>query len=371
MKKDNLIFIHKLLKAIADSIITVFIPLFILKQTGDVQLSIAYLIVHSLLVMGYLFLFKKFIEKHGVLAIILHFIPIIVTEGILSFTENITISTVLICAAVMAFSQAFYAVPLNIIFAFGDKKTNVGKFQIATNIGKLIFILISGYILSSSLKNSFLILSIASSVFYLACVIPLLFIYKELIKRYQEAHEQKHSVKIPVKKEFLIFHTAFGIFQPVMDHLLPLYLYLNHLSFSAVTIVIALIEFVKILSNYVSQKLVSRKKEVFCVTFGALIFVASVLCMIFIRNSLVLYIVSCTCSVSMPFTFVAMFRKYCQYLRETGNVFDGLWVRDLNIFSFRPMLYLIAFLPAGLTGSFVFGIFSIPILYWMERRLLK
>ena len=88
-----------------------------------------------------------------------HFIPIIVTMGLFSFLQ-IDITLVIIAAILMSFSQTLYSIPLNLIFTFGDKKTNVGKFQIASNLGKLTFTLISGYLLSSTIRNSFLILSI-------------------------------------------------------------------------------------------------------------------------------------------------------------------------------------------------------------------
>ena len=133
MKNQNNIFIHKLLKSIADSIIIVFIPLYVLKTTNDFRLSMAYLIIFSLFVLFFMFVLKKLIQKYGVLAMILHFIPIIITEYILSFA-TIDIWIIIICAGLMGLSQALYSIPLNLVFTFGDKKTNVGLFMIATNI---------------------------------------------------------------------------------------------------------------------------------------------------------------------------------------------------------------------------------------------
>ena len=237
MGKDNLIFIHKLIKAIADAIIIVFIPLYILKSTDDIRLAMLYLICFSLFVILFMFILKKIIQKYGVICIMLHFIPIIITEGLLSFLP-INIGNIIICAALMGLSQALYSIPLNLIFTFGDKKTNVGKFMIATNIGKLIFTLISGLILSN-IENSFLILSIISSVFYIICMFPIIFAYKELKDKYNNIDIKQEKLKI--NKWFVIFHITFGLFQPIMDNVVPLFLYLNNLSFQAVTIFIVLI----------------------------------------------------------------------------------------------------------------------------------
>ena len=184
LEPSTAIFWHKFLKAIADSIIKLFIPLYILKVTNDIRLSIGYLSIYSLFVLFFMFILKKFIQKYGVLAIILHFLPIVATQSILSFCE-INIWIIIACAGLMALTQALYSIPLNLIFSLLDKKTNVAKFQVATNIGKLVFTLLSGFVLSSEIKNSFLLLSIASSFVYVLCVIPILFAYKPLKEKYE------------------------------------------------------------------------------------------------------------------------------------------------------------------------------------------
>lgn len=371
MKNDNQIFIHRLLKAIADSIIMIFIPLYILKETNDINLSLLYLIVYSLFVIFFIYILKNFIEKFGILAIMLHFIPIIITEGILSFC-SINIYIIILSALFMGIAQALYSVPLNLVFTFNDKKTNVGKFQIATNIGKLFFILLSGYILSSEIKSSFLILSISSSIFYILSSIPLIFSYKELINNYNNVKNiNPTNKKIKIEPMFILLHISFGLFQPIMDNLVPLFLYINNLSFQAVTIMIALIELIKIFINYISQFLVSRKKSLLCVILGSIIFFVSVLGMIFVRNNIALYILSTLSSISFPLTFVPMFRLYCSYLRKTQNIFSGITRRDIEIFSFRPSLYSLGFIGFGLYPSLILGIVIVPVMLYSEIKLLK
>ncbi len=298
MKNQNNIFIHKLLKSIADSIIIVFIPLYVLKTTNDFRLSMAYLIIFSLFVLFFIFVLKKLIQKYGVLAMILHFIPIIITEYILSFaTINIWIIT--ICAGLMGLSQTLYSIPLNLVFTFGDKKTNVGLFMIATNIGKIIFTLVSGFILSSEIKNSFLILSIASTSFYILSIFPILFAYKELKNNYDNT-KNNNSETVKLNPWFIIFHISFGLFQPIMDNIVPLYLYMNDLSFQAVTIFIVVVEVLKVLANMISQIAVRHKKSFYLVSISFVLFFASIISIIFVKNNIALYILSTTASVSFP-----------------------------------------------------------------------
>ena len=368
MKKDNLIFIHKLLKAIADSIIIVFIPIYILKETNDLKLAIAYLIIFSLFVILFMFLFKKIIQKYGVICIILHFIPIIIAEGLLSFL-SINIYTIIACAGLMGLQQALYSIPLNLIFTFGDNKTNVGKFMIATNIGKLIFCLISGLILSN-VENSFLFLSIASSIFYISSIFTIIFAYKELKDKYNLIDKNQHK-KFKLDKWFIVFHITFGLFQPIMDNAVPLYLYVNNLSFQAVTLFIVLIEFFKIIINIISQELVKRNKSIICIILSFILFMSSIIIIIFVKNSIVLYIFSTICSLSFPLTFVPMFSLYCNKLKYDNNVFFGITERDFEIFSFRAPMYALSYIGFGLTPCLIVGVVIVPIMFISEYIIVN
>ena len=370
MKKNNLIFTHKVLKAIADSMIQIFIPLYILKQTGELWLALSYLAIYSTFVILGNLCFKKFIQKFGIVAIMLHFVPIIATEAILSFCK-LNILTLLICALLMGIAQSLYSVPINLIFTFGDKDTNVAKFQIASNVGKLSFVLVSGFVLSSTITNSFLIMCIVSSVFYIACVIPILFAYN-LLKQNHENMIQNATKVQPDKtyKKFVLFHVGFGTFQACLDNCLPLYLFINNLSFQSVTIIIAIIELCKILANYVAKLLVKHGKEKVSFIISCSVFLICIVCLLTFKIPVVLYVFSCLCSLSFPLTFVPMFKKYCTYLTDLSNVFDGMVYRDVYIFSCRPLLYCSYFCGLGLYACFGVGIISMIAMFVSELKLI-
>ena len=369
MKNGNLIFIHKLLKSIADSIIIVFIPLYILKETNDIRLSLFYLIVFSLFVLFFMFILKKLIQKYGVLAMIIHFIPIIITEYILSFA-SINIGIVILCAGLMGLSQALYSIPLNLVFTFGDKKTNVGLFMIAQNVGKIIFTLASGLILSSDITNSFLILSITSSAFYIISIFPILFAYKELKNQYDNT-KLNNSERVKLNPWFIIFHISFGLFQPIMDNIVPLYLYINDLSFQSVTIFIVLVEFLKVIANTISQIAVRYRKSIYLVSISFILFFSSIIAIIFVKNNIALYILSTMASVSFPFTFVPMFGLYCNYLRRNNNVIQGITRRDFDIFSLRAPMYSLGLTGLGLLPCLIVGVVAVPIMLISEIKLIN
>lgn len=369
--KDNLIFLHKFLKAIADSIIQVFIPLFILKQTGELWLSITYLAVYSLFVFINISILKKLIQSRTVLCIIFHFIPIIASQCLLSFL-SINIFVVLGCALLMSVAQALYSVPINLVFAFSDSSTNVAKFQIGTNFAKLLFILISGFIISTS-SSSVALLSIISSLFYIACVVPILFAYNELKNNYNTTiqKDKVERVKKKIDKRFVLFHIGFGCFQATIDYIIPLYLFINNLSFQAVTIIMALVELMRILSNYIAKYLVKINKQRLSCIISCSIFLVSLICLVTFKIPVLLYICTCLCSISFPLTFVPMFKKYCNYLTETDNIFAGMTERDLEIFSFRPVVYLAALAGLGMYPSFSLGLIAMIIMFTCQMKLTK
>jgi len=369
MKKQNLLFTHQILKALGDAIINVFIPLYIIKQTNDFNLGIIYLIVYSIITYILMHCFKSLYKKHGVICIFFSFAGSISAQSILAFA-NLNIYSVLLVSLCMGIYQSLYSIPLNILFTLGDKKANVGKFQTGNAIGKVMFTLASGLILSSSIKNSFLILAIVSSTFYICSCIPLFVCYNELKEDYQ-IHDYKKEVKPKKDWLFTIFHIGFGIFQPVTDHLMPVYLYINNLSFQTVTIVIVAIEVGKIIANMFAQYLVSHNKAKLSLIISGVVFVSSILILIFNRTPIVLYIFSVLSSLSFPFTFVSMFHLFCNKIKEENYIFNGLINRDLEIFSGRPILYALSLTPIGMVPSFIFGLISIPIMIVSGLKILK
>lgn len=367
--KTNLIFLHKLLKAFADSIIKIFIPLYILKTTNNIKLSFLYLITYTISTLIFMFILKRFLQKYGIISIILHCIPIITTQFLLTF-YTINVLNSIMSGVLMGLSQTLYSIPLNLIFAFSDKETNVAKFEAATNVGKILFVLLSGFLISSTIKNSFLYLSILASLFYISCVIPILYSYNLLKNNYNLINKQK---KLDISKKdylyFNIFHIVFGSFQSTMDNVLPLYLYINNLSFESVSIIIVLIELCKILANYFAKYLTSKNKYLICTILSFSVFLISSILILIFKNAVVLYILSCLISVTFPLTFVPMFKLFCKKISADNYIFDGMTNRDFYIFIGKIPLYSCYFVIPSMYSCFAIGIVSSIIMFYNEYKI--
>lgn len=337
MNKTNLIFLHKTIKAIADSIIKVFVPLLILKSSGSMALVILYLCLYNPLCVLLNLALKKFLQKYGVVAIILHFLPMIAVQFLLN--AKITWLICIVLVVLMAFAQVLYSVPINILFSLTDKSVNVAKFEIPTNIGKMVFLLVSGYMLSSSFKSSLLILSIVGTALYIVSVIPIFYGYNLL----KTAFDDRISIQSTIPenyKYYNIFHAQFGLYQTIFDVALPLYLYLNNLTFQSITIILVLIEICKIASNILAKLLVDRGKSLLSALISISIMSASFILLLFIKNNIVLYVCSCTLGVSFPLVFVPMLSAYTKKISHEDNQFDGMTIRDVFIFIPRGPVYL-------------------------------
>ena len=350
MENTNRIFLHKVFKAIADSIIKIFIPLYILKTTGSINLSIIYISIYSFFVFIFQIALKRLYQKHNILCIIIHCIPIIATQLMLSFCQiNVTIC--IISALLMSISQVLYSVPINTIFALNDKKTNVAKFEIATNTGKIIFTIISGLLLAR-LPNSFIFLSGVATMIYILSIIP--------IAKFNTQNRVTTST-IPTDYScnyfFRLYHISFSLFQTTIDTLIPIYLYVNNLSFEAITTVIALVELFKIIANIIAKKLVSLKLLKLSCIISFVIFITSLTFILIFKNATLLYIFSSIIAISFPLSFVPLFYIFCKQSKTKADTISDMALRDIDIFAPRGLYYLTFFL-GGFTTPIMLGFAS-------------
>lgn len=366
--RSNLIFLHKLIKAFADSLLKVFVPLLILKSSGNIMLVMLYLNCYYVLCGTLNLILKKFLQKYGIIAIILHTIPVVALQFML--TASITWWWCLLLAFVASLSQVLYSVPLNLIFALSDKNVDVAKFQISTNIGKIIFILLSGYVLGSNYKNSILILSIIGTILYILSSLLILYGYSLLKTQYEKTETSAEFRPTQADKMFNLFHSCFGIFQSILDVVIPLYLYCNNLTFEAVTAVVALIEALKMLANMLAKKLVKTGDSKLSVLLSLICFFIGSIVIMIVKVPVVLYICSSLIGVSFPLLFVPMFRLYCQNI-SGDYLFDGMIYRDTYILGTRPVLYLPYFAIPSFITLFCIGLASAGSMGYISIKLLN
>ena len=148
---------------------------------------------------------------------------------------------------------------------------------------------------------------------------------------------------------FRLYHISFSLFQTTIDSLIPIYLFVNNLSFDAITIIIAVVEVFKILANLIAKNLVNKKLFKLSCIISSIIFTASLICLLLFKNTTILYIFSSIIAISFPMSFVPLFYIFCRQSPDQSSTVTDMTLRDIDIFAPRPLYYGLYFVGGFLT----------------------
>lgn len=353
MKNSTSLFLHRMFKGMADSCIKVFIPILIYQSTQNILQSFLFLIISYFLTAILFILLKNVIQKKPLLFLILHIIPIIIVSILL--TCKITTLIIIILAVLDAITTVFYYASLNYMFVFLDKETNTAKFEAGQNAGKIIFVLVSSIILGN-LNNSFIFVVVFSSILYVISVVPLCFKYGEL-KNITKNVVNKSVIEVAKQsKNFNLFHIFTGIFSFFNESFLPLYLFVNGISFSLIGVLVALNYLINIGAGYLAKYLSKKGRDKINLIINCII-ICLAMAVLFVPNTTVLYIATVLLNFSYNMIFVAFFTMFINDQKEKGIVADSIFVRDIFQNGARVCCVGICMIPLSALG-FIFGIGS-------------
>lgn len=362
MNKTNHLLLHRLLKGIADCAIKLFIPILIYNATSNIMLCFTYIIIDHFVAALCFGALKRIIQKQPLACLIISILPLIACELMLLLMQ-IDIGLIIGIAVLDAVYSSLYYGALNLTFANIDDNTNTAKFESGQHIGKIIFTILSAYLLGN-LQNSFLFVVLFSVGLYLLSMIPIIII------RIKDKDKKRVIPKFDIKqvlsdtKEFNIYHIFTGIFSFICEFVLPLYLYINGLSLTVVGIFMALQYSVNILANYVVKFLQNKNKTKFIVISSSIIQFISLTCIIFFNNNIVIYIFNLLITFSYQMLFVSLFGLFVKDQKQNNMFYHSLFYRDIIQNAARTMsgcMYLIfpsftVMFGLGLVSSILIGV---------------
>ena len=353
MKNSTALALNRVFKSIADSAIKVFIPILIYKNTGNLSYAFLYLALSSLVnALAYVVL-KNFLKKYSVLAVSLHALFIIIIEFLLLIKMNIWL--VILISVLEGILCAFYY-SIKYLYGFMDKTNNIAKFEVGQYIGKIVFVIASALFLDN-VKNSLVFIVLFSSFFYILSSVVLLVKIKE-IKAIDNTDKLDFRQIQKDNKYWNLFHIFNGIIHLFMSSVLPLYLYIQDLSFTKVGIVLVLQYLLNILANYLSMILGRKGLGIINIIAGSILGFASMIVMITIRNSLIIYIMSLVSTFGFTMLFTYMFAKYVSDQKEKGYFADSVFYRDAWQTFSRSIFCSIYLIVPSFLIIFVVGIIS-------------
>lgn len=373
MKKfieKNSVFLHKTLNGLADSLIKIFVPVIILKETQNIYLALLFMIVRPLIFVLFNFLLKKFLTKYPTLSIIFHIIPVVILQTIIFFVP-INIFVTIILGILSGLFTVFYTVPANLLFVFSDKKLNVSKMEIGTNLGKILFIIIGGFIINNGSVGFLITLTISASLIYVLSIIPFIFgskllnVYRIKVKRNLDIFDKKE------KLTFNLFHIAFGSYQVFIDEILPVFLFYNGLNFTAIATLQAGVEVAKLLANILANYLYKKKLSMISIIIASGFYTISLILFLIIKNNIVIYVLSTIVGVSFPLVFIPNFKIFCERMVKKTYLIDEVSNRDFNIFVGRPFLMASYFIGFSFIAPFIFAIICSASLTVLSSKLFS
>ena len=351
------VFLHKTFNGLADSLIKIFIPVIILMQTNDIKLAFLFMILRPLIFVVFNNLLKPFLQKHAVLSIVLHIIPIICVQFIIFFVP-LTLWWIIMISFLMAMFNVFYSVPFNLLFLFSDQKLNVAKMEIGTNVGKIIFIIIGGFIIGVGTVGQLVLLCVVASLLYVLSVMPLLFGQRNICLFQLAKKETPDVLSKQDKWTYRILHISFGVFQVLMDDILPVYLFYNGLAIEYIALLQAAIEVARILANMLANKLYGMHKSVWSIIISLLFYVVAANLVLWLNNPVVIYTLVTIVGITFPLVFVPIFKEFCSQIQNKSYLEDEIAFRDSYIFGGRPVLAATYFLGFTFLSPVIFASLS-------------
>ena len=346
---SNNIFLHRILKGIGDSILKVFIPLLIYKQTNNLMLCFMWAALNQAFAGVFYILLKNFIKKYPIIAVILHILPLLL--GQFFIIGELTIIKIIILACLDGLSNILYFGGLNLVFGFMEKSPNAAKYESGEKIGKIICSLISVFILGN-LKDSLLFVVIFATVLYIISILPLILKYKELQISIDFETKVGFKQAFSNSKWFYFYEISVNIVHSFMSTILPLFLYVKGLSFTLAGTVIGLQEALRIAGNYLGLLFIKIKKQLILIFACCSVILISICLAFLIPNKYLIYALTLLVGFAYQGQFVIMFSFFIKHEKEKHQFQDSIFYRDIVaqftrmatfsnylIFAFFPVLF--------------------------------
>ena len=353
LSNSSYVFIHRVFKGFADALVRAFVPLIIFKQTGDLKLCLIWVMLNQFITALLFFSLKNVVKKYPITSIIIHIIPLIASQFIL--TLEIKLNVVIILALIEAVSSLLYYGGINLIFGFMDNDINTAKFESGFHLGKILFLILSTFILGS-VKNSLIFVVITASIFYILSVVPLILKYKDL--KSAIVIKSSHTIKQSLKQSnwFNFYHLAHGAVYICVGTIFPLYIYSQGLSFTATGFIIVLQEVLYIFGGYVAKFMEKKKKAKPTLLVSALFIMLCIMLILFIKNVYAIYIFNLIISFFFQIVFVIVFSRFCKTQKQQNNLQDAVFYRDMFQSTSRGMVALVLFLTMNMPLIFGIGV---------------
>lgn len=165
---------YRLISKIANGLVGAFIPLIILKATGNITYSFLVILGEYSLRIILNYLFRKLYFKYPQLFLLIKIVPIILVSIFLFLLDTNFVLGAVGATICYAFANSFSAIPEEVVFSYSSvgkgTEGSLGLTRLFNNMGVILGILLGGFVLDYINKTTAIIMSASM---YLIAVIPL------------------------------------------------------------------------------------------------------------------------------------------------------------------------------------------------------
>lgn len=363
---------HKMLANFAVSLISVFIPLIILQQTGNMLFSILYLLVFYSFRILFVTVLKKHMMKRPQLFLLLRVVPMVIfASSVLLIDVNLWLGVVLVCVF-GGMSDGFAAFSNEIILNYSSLNKggkSFGLTRLFEQLGIITSVLAGGFILDNFGKVVVIIISISV---YLVSVIPLLYYYikfrknkdfnKEAISNAFLTYDQKqtHSRKIKkvssrvINNYFLLY--LLMCFMDTIVNSYNLFAFAIYGTFTFASLVSAAFNGMFGVSSYVVGRLNEKYDTSTMVLIASLVMAVVVVALPFVPNQVVVVMMFAVLGGLYPFSSVFLIEIMLIKTRILGISNNAIFARENASSTAKMMAYSSALFGTLLPVFFVIGI---------------
>jgi MFS family permease len=339
----GLLYFHLIIQAFAISLISIFIPIYLLELGYSLQRVFVFLLIQWAAFGLFTPIYGKIIHKIGLKEVILYRTPIYVLGLFLLNSKEIMLGSEIIFFLIpifLGFSESLYTLSITSLFAkFMGKKDHAKKTAKLITFPKIVSIagpLLGGFIV---FEFGFSILLIAVITLLLVSVIPVYFI-KHVVDYPKFNFQLFREIKFNFKE--LIFLKFYGMKGFLLFIILPIAIFLLNKNTLSLGFIISLISLVSAIFTLYLGKITDKFGTIKIIKYGAIFTFLLFLNLGYFYNSEILYFLS----ILSGFISILIDLPYETHLYEKSKNHENkplefLVFKEFGLFLGRLILFLL------------------------------
>jgi hypothetical protein len=278
-----------------------------------------------------------------------------------------SVPILIIVAMCTGIGDGLYYSSITAIISSNKSSKGFSSFKVWQYFGAFVMVLFNGYVLNLGESFSVFLTCGVSLFLYIISIIPFFVVINHINLNTSRVVYFKPLIIKTHKHN--IFTSFFGLEDMIMAHIIPLYLAISNLSVDKIAIIVAIINFSKMMITIIANKLYKQKLSILAIMIGSFLFGASCLVMAISKNSIVLYIMSVIGGLVFPFFYIPTLNEFQKEI--DGAYAEGMIIREVSVHFIRPFILIPFIFISNLSWLIGLGVLVAVGLAYSGYRIFK